>query len=48
MSVVDCLGRDCEVFCAWQREEISEMQMERLCETCIITDNKQNDYEDYY
>lgn len=42
-----CLGRECEVFCAWIREEISEMQMERLCETCIITDNLPRDNEEY-
>lgn len=45
--MADCLGRGCQVFCAWQSGDISEMEMERLCETCIITDNRNylDDYE---
>ena len=44
----NCLGRRCQVFQAWQNNEISEMEMERLCETCIITDNLPRNSNDYY
>lgn len=39
--------RECEAFCAYMREEISEGMLDRLCKTCEATDNYYSlkDYE---